>query len=236
MVARALGHRMVRKHDTLKRALICWSSGKDSAYALKLLSSQQDVEVAGLLTTVNRPAERVAVHQVPEVLLVAQARACGLPLTRVTIPDPCPNTEYEAILGTALQQAKRTGITHVVFGDLFLEDIRTYRESLVAGSGLEPWFPLWARDTRQLAAAMVATGLRARITCIDPIVMPRSFAGREFDRELLAELPHGVDHCGENGEFHTFAYAGPMFQRSIAVRIGDTHERDGMVYADMIPG
>ncbi len=226
---------MTEKHDTVRRALIFWSSGKDSAYALHLVSNRRDVEVVGLLTTVNRPAERVAVHQVPEALLVTQAQACGLPLTRVAIPDPCPNTEYEAIIGATLQQAKRAGITHVVFGDLFLEDIRSYRESLLAGSGLEPWFPLWTRDTRQLAAEMVAIGLRARITCLDPNVMPRSCAGRVFDRELLAELPHRVDPCGENGEFHTFAYAGPMFRRPIAVHTGDTHERDGMVYADMIP-
>lgn len=219
----------------MNRALVFWSSGKDSAYALHLICSRKDVEVAGLFTTVNRPAERVAVHHVPEALLVAQARACGLPLTRVHIPDPCPNTEYEAIVGAALRRAKRAGITHVVFGDLFLEDIRTYRESLLAGSGLEPWFPLWARDTRQLAVEMVLMGLRARITCLDPNVIPRSFAGRVFDRQLLAELPQGIDPCGENGEFHTFAYAGPMFRRPIAAHVGDTHERDGMVYADMIP-
>jgi uncharacterized protein (TIGR00290 family) len=220
----------------VNRALIFWSSGKDSAYALHLVRSRQDVEVVGLLTTVNRLAKRVAVHQVPEALLVAQTQACELPITRVTIPNPCPNTEYEMMIGAALQRAKRAGITHVVFGDLFLEDIRAYRESLLADSGLEPWFPLWGRDTQQLAIEMVKMGLRARITCLDPNVIPRSLAGRVFDRQLLAELPQGVDPCGENGEFHTFAYAGPMFHRPIAVHAGDTHEHDGMVYADMIPG
>lgn len=231
-----LDHRMIEKRVTVRRALIFWSSGKDSAYALHLLSSRQDVEVVGLLTTVNRPAERVAVHQLREQLLIAQARACGLPLTRVSIPDPCSNMEYETIIGTALQQTKRVGTTHVVFGDLFLEDVRAYRESLLAGSGVEPWFPLWARDTRQLAAEMVSMGLRARITCLDPVVMPRSFAGRIFDQKLLAALPLGVDPCGENGEFHTFAYAGPMFHRPIAAHAGDTYERDGLVYTDMVPG
>ena len=225
---------MTEKYDTVIRALIFWSSGKDSAYALHLLRNRPDVEVVGLLTTVNRPAERVAVHQVREALLVAQARACGLPLTRVPIPDPCPNKEYKAIIGEALQQVKLEGVTSVVFGDLFLADVRAYRESLLAGSGLEPLFPLWARDTRLLAAEMVAAGLRARVTCLDASSMARSFAGRIFDRELLAELPAGVDACGENGEFHTFVYAGPMFHRPIAVRTGDIHERDGMVYADII--
>ncbi|MFQ6024802.1 MAG: ATP-binding protein [Acidiferrobacterales bacterium] len=220
----------------MTKALIFWSSGKDSAYALHLLRREGGVDVAGLLTTVNRPAKRVAVHAVPESLLTTQVEACGLPVRRVSIPDPCPNDAYEAAVGEVLEEAKGAGISAVVFGDLFLEDIRTYRESLLAGSGIEPLFPLWGRDTHQLAAEMVAAGLRARLTCIDPKVLPPSFAGRVFDASLLADLPAGVDPCGENGEFHTFAYAGPMFRQAIAVRLGEVAERDGFVYADVLPG
>lgn len=219
----------------MTKALVFWSSGKDSAYALHVLRTEGKVEVVGLLTTVNRPARQVAVHAVPESLLTAQAEACGLSVKRVPIPNPCPNEEYEAAIGAALEEAKRHGISTAVFGDLFLADIRAYRESLLAGSGIEPLFPLWGRDTSALAAEMVAAGLRARITCLDPKALPRSFAGSIYDARLLADLPAGVDPCGENGEFHTFAYAGPMFRRSIPVRTGDVTEREGFVYADMIP-
>lgn len=218
-----------------RRALIFWSSGKDSAYALYTLRQQGDVEVVGLLTTVNRPTNRVAVHAVPESLLTVQADVCGLPVKRVVIPDPCSNEHYEAAVGAALKDAKSAGIDAVVFGDLFLEDIRAYRESLLAGTGIEPLFPLWGRDTQALAEEMVAAGLRARIICVDVKSLPRSFAGRAYDARLLADLPASVDPCGENGEFHTFAYAGPMFRHAIAVRMGAISERDGFVYADTSP-
>lgn len=217
------------------KAWLFWSSGKDSAYSLHVLRAQDEIEVMGLVTTVHRPAKRVAVHAVRESLLWAQARACGLPLITVPIPEPCPNTAYETAIGNTLAQAKAQGIEAAVFGDLFLADIRAYRESLLASSGLRPLFPLWGRDTGMLAVEMVATGLRAYITCIDTKVLAHQFAGRTYDANLLRELPDGVDPCGENGEFHTFAYAGPMFRQSIAVSVGKIIERDGFVYADVIP-
>lgn len=217
------------------KAWLFWSSGKDSAYSLQVLRTRGEIEVVGLVTTVNRPAKRVAVHAVRESLLWAQASACGLPLITVPIPEPCPNTEYEAALAITLERAKTKGIKALVFGDLFLEDIRAYRESLLADSGLQLLFPLWGRETKALAAEMVASGVRARITCIDAKVLAHEFAGRIYDANLLNDLPNGVDPCGENGEFHTFVYAGPMFRRSIPVSVGKIVERDGFIYADVIP-
>jgi uncharacterized protein (TIGR00290 family) len=219
----------------MKKALLFWSSGKDSAYALHLLRQQSDVQVAGLLTTVNRPVRRIAVHAVREKLLTAQAQACGLAVKRVVIPDPSNNEQYESAIGAALAEGRARGINTAVFGDLFLEDIRAYRERLLADSGIKPLFPLWGRDTQELAAEMLAAGVRARLTCVDLKALPAPFAGREYDSRLLDELPDGVDPCGENGEFHTFAYAGPMFRRSIAVRAGKVTERDGFAYADLVP-
>ncbi|MFQ5993821.1 MAG: ATP-binding protein [Acidiferrobacterales bacterium] len=217
------------------KALVFWSSGKDSAYALDVLRRQGGVEISGLLTTVNRPPGRVAIHAVREALLHEQAHACGLPLITVPIPDPCPNDVYEAAIGDALAHAKQSGLDAVVFGDLFLEDIRIYRESLLASAGVKPLFPLWQRDTRTLANEMVAKGLRAHVTCVDAKALPDSFAGRVFDNDFLDDLPKGVDPCGENGEFHTFAYAGPMFQRRITVRVGEITQRGPFVYADVLP-
>lgn len=212
-----------------------WSSGKDSAYCLHVLRAQDEIEVMGLVTTVHRPVKRVAVHAVRESLLWAQARTCGLPLITVPIPEPCPNSEYESAIRTTLGQAKTQEIEAVCFGDLFLADIRAYRESLLASSGLRPLFPLWGRDTETLAAEMIAAGLRAYITCVDTKALSHEFAGRTYDAKLLRELPNGVDPCGENGEFHTFAYAGPMFRQSIPVSVGKIVERGGFVYADVIP-
>ncbi len=217
----------------MKRALLFWSSGKDSAYALHVLRRQAELETVGLITTVNRPARRVAVHSVRETLLNAQAQACGLPVKRLAIPDPCPNERYEEIVGDALLEARRRGIDAVAFGDLFLGDIRAYRERLVAGTGIEPLFPLWGRDTRLLAREMVSAGVRARISCVDLKALPASFAGREYDERLLAELPGGVDPCAENGEFHTFAYAGPMFAHPLRVRVGRVSVRAGFAYVDL---
>ena len=217
------------------KALLAWSSGKDSAWSLHVLRAQEGVEVAGLLTTVNQTFGRVAMHAVRRELLDAQARAAGLPLHVVPIPHPCPNEVYESAMAGALAQARAAGIEAVAFGDLFLEDIRRYREERMAGTGLRPLFPLWGRPTRDLAEEMIDGGLRARLTCVDPRALDASFAGRPFDRDLLEALPPGVDPCGERGEFHTFACAGPMFDRPIPVRVGEVVHREGFVFADLLP-
>jgi uncharacterized protein (TIGR00290 family) len=216
------------------RLLIAWSTGKDAAWALHALRRAGDVEIAGLLTTVNETFARVAMHAVRRDLLRAQADAVGVQLREVPIPYPCPDAAYETAMAGAMRQARADGITHVAFGDLFLEDIRRYREKRLLGTGIEPVFPLWGRDTKALAREMIAGGLRARITCVDPRKLPASFAGRAFDDALLADLPAGVDPCGENGEFHTFAHAGPMFAHPVVVSAGETVERDGFVFADLI--
>ena len=216
------------------KALLSWSSGKDSAFALHEMRRAGELEIVGLLTTVNRRFDRVAMHAVRIELLRRQAAAAGLPLVLVEIPWPCPNGAYEQAIGEALRRAKADGISHVVFGDLFLADIRAYREAQLAALGLVPVFPLWQRDTRELAYAMIASGLSARLTCIDPRVLDRRFAGRTFDRTLLEELPASVDPCGEHGEFHTFVTDGPMFAQAIDVTPGEIVERDGFVFADLV--
>jgi len=215
--------------------LLAWSSGKDSAWSLYMLRQRKDVGVVGLLTTVNSAYDRVAMHAVSRRLLEAQAEAAGLPLTVVSIPNPCPNEVYEAAMGQAMAAATARGVRGVAFGDLFLQDVRSYRERQMQGTGLALHFPLWGRSTAALAEEMMTGGLRARLACIDPRVVPRSLAGREFDRSLLVDLPAGVDPCGENGEFHTFAWDGPMFRRPIPVRAGEVVERDGFVFADLLP-
>jgi uncharacterized protein (TIGR00290 family) len=215
------------------RALLSWSSGKDSAWALHALRSRGEVEVVGLVTTVNAAAGRVAMHAVREELLRAQAAAAGLPLVTVPIPSPCTNEEYEAAFGAALDAARSRGVEAVAFGDLFLEDVRAYRERQVAAAGLRPLFPLWGLDTSRLAGEMLAAGVRARITCIDPRALPRALAGREWNATLLAELPPDADPCGERGEFHTFCWNGPMFARPVRVVVGGTVERDGFVFTDL---
>jgi uncharacterized protein (TIGR00290 family) len=218
-----------------KRALVAWSSGKDSAYALHLARQDEGLDVRGLLTTVADAYERVAMHGVREALLDAQAASVGLPLVKVRIPSPCPNEDYEREMGKAMAQAGAAGIDHVVFGDLFLADIRAYREAQLARIGMTPVFPLWLRDTAALAREMIAAGMSAVLTCVDPKQLDRSFAGRRFDGALLAALPASVDPCGENGEFHTLVTAGPMFARPIGVRSGEVVERDGFVFADVLP-
>jgi uncharacterized protein (TIGR00290 family) len=220
---------------TRDRILLAWSSGKDSAFSLHVLRGTPDVEVVGLLTTVNETHDRVAMHAVRRTLLEAQAEAAGLPLLIVRIPHACTNQAYEAAMGRALQDAKGRGVSGVAFGDLFLEDIRRYREQQMAGTGLRLVFPLWGRPTAALAQEMLDAGLRARITCVDPRVLPARFAGREFDRDLLADLPPGVDPCGENGEFHTFAWDGPMFAHPVPIRDGEVVAREGFVFADLLP-
>jgi len=215
-----------------ERVLLAWSSGKDSAFALHVLR-EQEVEVVGLLTTVNEAFERVAMHAVRLSLLRVQAEAVGLPLLEVRIPSPCPNEAYEAAMAEALAMARGRGVSAVAFGDLFLEDVRRYREERMAGTGLRPLFPLWGRPTRALAEEMIASGQQAVITCVDPKALPVAFAGRAFDAALLADLPEGVDPCGEHGEFHSFAWDGPAFRHPVPVRAGERVERDGFVFSDL---
>jgi uncharacterized protein (TIGR00290 family) len=219
----------------MRKILLSWSSGKDSAWALRALQSDPSVEVAGLLTTVNRRSNRVAMHAVRETLLEMQARALRLPLTKVYIPDPCTNAEYERAMAGAMENAKSDGIEAIAFGDLFLEDVRRYREEKLAATGIEPIFPLWGADTRQLAREMVEEGLRAIVTCVDPKQLDRAFLGRVFDAAFLDALPEGVDPCGEKGEFHSFVYAGPMFAQALPVARGKTMERDHVVFIDVVP-
>jgi len=216
------------------KILVSWSSGKDSAWMLHVLQQQHPGALGGLLTTLNEAFDRVAMHAVRRTLLQAQADAAGMPLHAVNIPWPCSNADYEQRMGEAVRSLVADGFTHVAFGDLFLEDVRRYREDRLRGTGLTPLFPLWkTKTTRELADEMVASGLRAYLTCIDPRKLDRSFAGRTFDRGLLADLPAACDPCGENGEFHSFACAGPMFSAPIPVRPGEVVERDGFVFADL---
>lgn len=217
------------------KAWIAWSSGKDSAWALHTVRERGDFQIVALLTTVNRTHGRVAMHAVRESLLEAQAAATGLPVVKVPIPSPCPNQTYEQAMDKAMARARDEGVRHVVFGDLFLEDVRAYRERQLSACGMKPAFPLWGKPTRRLAEEMLAAGLFAHLTCVDPRKLDRSFAGRRFDATLLAALPEGVDPCGENGEFHTFANQGPMFCRSIPVTVGEIVERDSFVFADLLP-
>jgi uncharacterized protein (TIGR00290 family) len=200
-----------------------------------MVQRRGDVEIVALLTTLNAAYSRVAMHAVRETLLEAQAAALGLPLVKVPIPSPCPNTVYEAAMEVAISQARAEGITHMVFGDLFLEDIRKYREEKLARAGVTPLFPLWGLDTKDLAREMVEAGLGAYLTCVDPKKLDRTFAGRAFDKGLLADFPASVDPCGENGEFHTCAYQGPMFRKPIAVEVGEVVEREGFIFADILP-
>ena len=218
-----------------KRILLSWSGGKDSAWALHLLNQQYPGAVRALLTTINEAYGRVAMHGVRDELLQAQADAAGLPLWRVPLPDQCANEVYEARMREACARAVAEGFTHVAFGDLFLEDIRRYREERLAGTGLTPLFPVWGIPTRELAEAMIASGLRARLSVVDTRVLDASFAGRDFDSDLLADLPAGVDPCGEHGEFHSCVYAGPMFSAPIPVELGERVDRPPFTFRDIIP-
>lgn len=216
------------------RAWISWSSGKDAAWALHVARQDTSLDVRGMLTTVTRDYGRVSMHAVREELLRAQAEAVGLPLHVAYIPARCSNEDYERAMRAAIDEARAEGVTRMIFGDLSLEDVRAYRVEKMKGTGIEPLFPLWKRDTRQLAEEMVAAGVKAVVTCLDPRKMPREFAGRQFDAKFLAELPEGVDRCGENGEFHTFAWDGPAFSHPVAVRVGETVEREGFVFTDVV--
>lgn len=223
-------------NETKKRALLSWSSGKDSAWALHALRQQADVEIVGLLSTINEDFDRVAMHAVRTELLQQQATSVGLPLRLVKLPFPCGNEAYEERMKTLMAEMKAEGIEAIAFGDLFLTDVRAYRERMMAGTGIAPLFPLWGRPTAELAREMIAAGLRAQITCLDPRSMPRALAGSEYNLQFLAALPAEVDPCGENGEFHSFAFAGPMFRAPVAFAVGETVERDGFLFTDLIPG
>jgi uncharacterized protein (TIGR00290 family) len=216
------------------KALISWSSGKDSAFALHEVLRAGELDVVGALTTVTETFDRVSIHGVRSEILHAQCEAAGLPQRIVPIPYPCPNEVYEARMGEAVAQAVADGITHMIFGDLFLADIRAYREQKLAGAGITPVFPLWERPTRELAQAMIASGLEAYLATVDLKKLPVEFAGRRFDAQLLADLPDDIDPCGENGEFHTCVVAGPMFRHRLGVITGERVERDGYGYCDLI--
>ena len=217
----------------MTKAFVSWSSGKDSAFALHE-ARRQGLEIVGVLTTVNEVYDRVAMHGVRNTVLDRQTRELGIPAIKVNLPVPCPNEVYEARMAEACAQIRAAGVRQIVFGDLFLEDIRAYRIEKLTAAGMEPVFPLWKRDTALLAREMIASGIVAYMTCLDPRKMPVSFAGRAFDAAFLRDLPGEVDPCGENGEFHTVVTAGPMFARPIPVTIGETVERDGFVFTDVL--
>lgn len=217
------------------KILLSWSSGKDSAWTLHVLRQRGEVEVVGLLTTVNTHFQRVAMHGTRSALLKAQAGAACLPLWEIPLPWPCSNDVYEAAMSAACESAIEQGISGIAFGDLFLEDVRRYREDRLRNTDLQPLFPLWGRNTRELLKEMLSGELRARIVCVDPSKFPAEFAGRDLSLELLESLPAGIDPCGENGEFHTFAYAGPMFYEPILIEDGECVTRDRFVFADVLP-
>jgi len=219
----------------LKQVLLSWSSGKDSAWTLHLLRQRPDLQVAALLTTFNSAANRVAMHAVRRALVDTQAERTGIPLWAVDLPWPCSNVDYEERMRAVCERARAEGITAVAFGDLFLEDIRDYRVRQLQGTGLEPLFPVWQIPTAQLGRDMIAAGLKAKLTCVDPSKLEKSFAGRDYDQHLLEALPPGIDPCGENGEFHTFVYDAPVFSGPISVQMGEVVERDGFVFADVLP-
>ena len=219
----------------MKKILLSWSSGKDSTWALHLLRQMPDLEVCGLVTTFNSTADRVAMHAVRRSLVEAQADRVGLPLWPVELPWPCSNAEYEQRMLALCRRAIDEGIGGFAFGDLFIQDIRDYRVRQLQGTGLEPLFPVWQIPTAQLARDMVAGGLKAKITCVDPSKLAKSFAGCDFNDAFLEALPQSVDPCGENGEFHTFVYDAPVFSRPIHVHSGEIVERDGFVFADVVP-
>ena len=226
---------IARAKSSAVKVLLSWSSGKDSAWALHQLRQRDDVEVAALLTAFNQPADRVAMHAVRRQLVQLQAERVGLPLWEAELPWPCTNEQYEEIMAGVCRRAVAEGISQVAFGDLYLRDVRAYREKQLLGTGLEPVFPLWDVPTRELAAQMLEAGVRAKLTCIDPAKVDEAFAGREFNMAMIRELPEGVDSCGENGEFHSFVYDSPTFREAIPVRVGEIVRRDGFVFADVIP-
>lgn len=221
-----------------RRVLLSWSSGKDSAWTLHALRRSPDVEVVGLLTSFNEAVDRVSMHGVRRALVEAQAAAAGAPLWPLMLPWPCSNEQYEARMREIIARAVGAGVTQVAFGDLFLEDIRAYRVRQLAGTGIDPLFPIWCSDaeTPALARRIIDAGVRAVLTCVDPRQISDAFVGRAYDADLLADLPPAVDPCGERGEFHTFCWAGPMFARDVPVVLGERVTRDGFAFADLLPG
>lgn len=220
----------------MKKILLSWSSGKDSAWALHVLQQQAEYEIAGLITTINSAFDRVAMHGTRRELVELQAEAARLPLIKVPLPWPCSNLDYEGAMTKLCETALEQGIHAIAFGDLYLADIRAYREAQLKGTGLEPLFPIWQIPTAKLARQMIAAGLRAKLVCVDPRQLDPRFTGRDFDSQLLDELPAAVDPCGENGEFHSFVYAGPMFDRQIPIATGEKVEREGFCYCDLVAG
>ena len=218
----------------MKQTLLAWSSGKDSAWSLYRLRKTNEYQVVALLTSFNTVADRVAMHAVRRSLVRQQAQAAGLPLWEVELPWPCSNQQYESAMARACDRAVQSGIECIAFGDLFLRDIREYREKQLQGTGLQPIFPLWNLPTVALAEEMIAAGVRAKITCVDTRQLAPEFAGREFDAKFLEDLPHPVDRCGENGEFHSFVYAGPMFSKRIEIETGEVILRDGFMFCDLL--
>jgi uncharacterized protein (TIGR00290 family) len=218
-----------------KKILLAWSSGKDSAWALHVLREQGQYEVAGLMTTFNAAFDRVAMHSTRRNLVEMQAEAAGVPLIAAPIPWPCSNVDYELAMKRVCDQALAQGISAIAFGDLFLADVRAYRERQLKDTGLQPLFPLWGLPTKALAQEMISTGLRATLVCVDPRQISANFIGRDFDNKFLSEIPAGVDPCGENGEFHSFVHAGPMFSRDLAIVTGEKVERDGFWFCDVLP-
>ena len=218
----------------MKRTLLSWSSGKDSAWSLYILRQQNECDIVGLLTTFNREADRVAMHGVRRKLVEAQAKAAGIPLWDVDLPSPCSNADYERIMRDVCLKAIQACIEYIAFGDLFLADIREYREKQLKDSGLQPVFPVWGIPTLELARSMIGSGVRAKVACVDTKCLGPEFVGREFDEQLLADLPPSADPCGEYGEFHSFVYAGPMFRYDLPVEVGEIVSRDRFVFADLI--
>lgn len=219
----------------MKKTLLSWSSGKDSAWALHLMRQDPDIVVDGLFCTINEAFDRVAMHAVRVELLQQQADSLGLPVQLIPIPYPCSNADYARIMEAFIERERERGVEAFAYGDLFLEDIRAYRETSLAGTGITPLFPIWGLDTGVLSRTMLESGLRAQITCVDPAQLAAEFCGREYDAAFLADLPAGVDPCGENGEFHSFAFDGPMFSRPIGIDIGTTTTRDNFVFTDLLP-
>jgi uncharacterized protein (TIGR00290 family) len=219
----------------MKRVLVSWSSGKDCAWALHLLRQRADIEIVGLVTTINAEFDRVAMHGTRRLILEAQAAAADLPLWKIPLPWPCSNEEYEQRMAAVCLRAVSEHIDAIAFGDLFLRDVRAYREKQLQTTGIEPLFPLWDIPTPELARSMIAGGLRAKLVCVDSRQLDPAFAGREFDFNLLADLPSSVDPCGERGEFHSCVYDGPMFSTPVALEAGEIVDRDGFIYADFLP-
>ncbi len=218
-----------------KKIVVAWSGGKDSAMALWRLQGDERYQVVGLLTTLTEDYDRIQMHGVRRVLLEAQAEALGLRLIEVWVPMHASNDAYEAAMKRSLEKLREQGVSALVFGDLFLEDVRAYRERMMADSGLTPMFPLWREDTRLLSGMFLSAGFRATVVCVDPMALPPGFGGLHYDQPFIDDLPGGTDPCGENGEFHTFVHDGPIFRYPLRTMLGVKVERSGFQFADLLP-